>query len=220
MNKKLVLQVYIQDQSKKDAALEDLDMFSFIKEMYDTSQHFAKKYAERVGADYYCVSSLDEWEPVSGLMPTYQRLKIYDLPEYDQIFYLDSDCIIKDDAPDIFEQLGPVSAACSEIETPYALLQAAKLNIDPEAWINAGVLYLNKNDILLTKDLVLKYLKDPPNSRFDQDVLSKAFFDSGVKFKYLDPNLWNPHHDFFGKYVDHYCAQGKKLWDISKYKIK
>lgn len=220
MKKTLILQVYIEDElgHNADHDIKNADMFSFIKEMYETSQFFAKKYAKRVGADYYVISSMHEWEPVSGFIPTYQKLKLYDLLEYDQILYIDSDYIIKDNAPDIFKELGSVSAVCPEVWSENAVECANRVGAKPGEYFNAGMLYLNKNDILTTKEIVLEYLKEPPTKYFEQDLLNKAFANSSVKLTLLDPNSWNPHHNYFGEYADHYAGYGKQLWDISRYK--
>jgi hypothetical protein len=223
--KKLVLQSQIINVSSVPDSENILNggTYSYIREMYIASRAFAQKYAKRVGADYYCVSGLDGWEAVNGWHPTYQKFKLYDFEDYDQIFYIDSDYIIKDCAPDIFEEYGLVSAVCLEKNSQNL---AENIGIPGNRYFNAGMLYLNKKDIALTKDLIIEELgagEGEIEKKYyfpDQCMLNKVFFNSPVDLIYLDTDLWNPYLNTFGKYADHYSGLGKRMWNLSRYFAK
>lgn len=218
--KKLVLQVQIKDEKAEAEDISKASIFSYVKDIYNTSKELAEKYAKRCGADYYAISELNEWEPIAGWHPTYQKLKLYDLLQYDQILYIDSDYIIKESAPDIFEQYGPISAVCLE---QFAAENADKIGIPHDKYFNAGMLYLNKKDIIATKTPLLEMLsigEASANQKFkylDQCLLNKLFFETSIELTYLDGDLWNPYLYAFGEYADHYAGDGKRKWDPSRY---
>lgn len=73
---------------------------SYMKDMYDHSQVVMKEYADRVGADYVCITEMD----LKYTHPTFLRFKIFEqFKEYDQIMYVDADMFFHDMTPDLFE---------------------------------------------------------------------------------------------------------------------
>ena len=71
-----------------------------MKDMYDHSQVVMKQYADRVGADYVCITEMDSKYP----HPAFLRFKIFEqFKEYDQIMYVDADMFFHDMTPDLFE---------------------------------------------------------------------------------------------------------------------
>jgi lipopolysaccharide biosynthesis glycosyltransferase len=57
-----------------------------------------KNYAEKIGADFIC---LDEDRKFSAHWKKFELY--YLLKDYDRIIYVDTDLIIRDDCPDLFE---------------------------------------------------------------------------------------------------------------------
>lgn len=73
------------------------------EQMVSESKYYAIKYASKFNANYLCIhnSMLKGNYP-----PVYERLAVYELFEkynYDQILYLDSDCMVSDDCPNLFD---------------------------------------------------------------------------------------------------------------------
>src|SRR6266446_5134916 len=59
-----------------------------------------RAYAERIGADFHCI----EKQEISQTTVHWEKFQIYDLLEnYDRILYMDTDVIVRDDTPDLFE---------------------------------------------------------------------------------------------------------------------
>lgn len=59
-----------------------------------------KSYADRIGADFKCISE----QKISQTTPHWEKFQISSLlDEYDRIIYLDTDIIVRDDCPDLFD---------------------------------------------------------------------------------------------------------------------
>jgi hypothetical protein len=69
-----------------------------IKQLTDVTHPAIKAYAKRIGADFHVIQNATYENPEDWkfLIPEY-------LKDYDRVLYVDSDLIIRDDAPDIFE---------------------------------------------------------------------------------------------------------------------
>ena len=79
-----------------------------IKEMTNITHLSLKKYAKKCDADFKVLDDSTCSESVAYLM--YRILKIYDLFEdYDRILHLDSDMLVKNNCPNLFD-IVPVSA--------------------------------------------------------------------------------------------------------------
>lgn len=72
------------------------------KRMGTISHPLMKQYADRIGADFIV---LDE-KKLAQTTPHWEKFKILDiLADYERVLYLDSDIIIRDDAPNIFDEV-------------------------------------------------------------------------------------------------------------------
>jgi len=125
------------------------------EQLYVDSKIAATKYASRLNADYFCLSS----GMIPGdYSPTYQKLSFYYFFEqfnYDKIFLLDADAVVSTDCPSIF-QYDTVSAVtnCPSGSDP------SHNNQFPEHGISAlygkyfcsGVLLITRDFYNLTKD--------------------------------------------------------------------
>ena len=72
-------------------------------ELFDHSQILARRYAERIGADYVLFD--EPW--INFYNPTQERFRLVFedkwAEEYDNIMYIDCDAFIYDECPNIFE---------------------------------------------------------------------------------------------------------------------
>ena len=92
--KNLILQVTVKLPNPPKSS-----MFSYTEEMYDLSNKKCKEYADRVGADYVCITESKMPHPM------WDRMRIFDgeFTEYDQILYVDSDYFFHELTPNLFE---------------------------------------------------------------------------------------------------------------------
>ena len=59
-----------------------------------------KKYAKRIEADFLCINN----QKISQTTPHWEKFQIYELlNKYDRILYVDTDIIIRDDCPNLFD---------------------------------------------------------------------------------------------------------------------
>ena len=85
--KKLVLTIAIGDEYQQIAKLTHPTL---------------KAYAKRIGADFHSINETR----ISKTSPHWEKFQIYDwLKEYDRIIYIDTDIIVRDDTPDLFEEV-------------------------------------------------------------------------------------------------------------------
>lgn len=125
--KTLIYQVYVGKTSK----------------LYDHCTASAKKYAEKIGADYYCQrdpilkivpdpkfnNRSAEAVQKLGYLPIFEKENAFDLlGKYDRIAVIDSDVYIRDSAPDIFSEIdGYEFGAVCEREMPIHHQYKAKI---------------------------------------------------------------------------------------------
>ena len=106
----------------------------------EDSSSFAKEYADRVGADY----CFEREQKIPDMEPSHHtrffhafRATAPDWDDYDFVLYLDSDVIVKRDAPDIFEKgTDPLNQffACREI-VDYEAFLAKKMVWKKQGWL-------------------------------------------------------------------------------------
>jgi len=205
MSKKLVLQLNIPNGDSKSSLA-----FRYIEDMYAVSEQYAKNYALSTGADYYKIESANDYLLAESKHVAYQKLKVYDLKEYDNIFYIDSDYVIKSSAPNIFNICQNSFSAC--VETYPSVTQLAKrLGMTADRYMNTGMIYFVKDVLDSTREKVAEYLKFDWEY-MDQGIFNKLFFDSNIDFHKLEPAKWNPSFAGFGLYADHYAGINKLKW--------
>jgi lipopolysaccharide biosynthesis glycosyltransferase len=210
MNRNLVYQLNVPNKDAKSNRT-----FGYIKDMYETSQRMAQEYANRCGADYYVITDPNDWKPAIGKHVAYQKLKVYDFLEYDRIVYFDSDYIIKDSAPNIFELLGNKFSAVTDPGNADAF--ANRLGVSRDRYINTGFMYFTKDVLEKTRNIVLTEYIDKEWELMDQGLWSRIFCDLGIEYNNLPSAEWNPADITFGIYSDHYSGKAKNLWGTVKY---
>jgi len=206
MIKKLVFQINVPNYivTSKPTA------YTFVSDMYKISERNARLYAKKCDADYYVVTTPDDFKLAAGKHLDYQKLKAYDFNQYDQIVYFDSDYIIKDNAPDLFLLCKDQFSACVDAGKSAPRL-AEELVIPANRYFNAGFMYLTKEVLDLTRPYLVEYLKN--DYPFDgQGLLNKLFFDKNIIFNPLPAHQWNPVGKTFGEYADHYAGKKKERW--------
>lgn len=208
--KKLILQVSVPSENINQ---KKLDIFSYIQDMYETSNRMAKKYAKKVDADYYIVTKNDDWGLGKNKHPAYQKLKFYDFIEYDAVCYIDSDYIIKDNAPNVFKLFKDNFCAVKQNESGKRYRK--ELGIPEKYFPNTGFMYYPKHFIENTKPYIYEYIKED-YPLHDQGLLGKLLYDLKISFTELNAKDWNS-DTVFGTYGDHYGGRAKSLWGTVKY---
>lgn len=207
--KKLVYQLAVPNANSGAKGV-----FQYIKEMYDESHDQAKKYAARCNADYYLITDPNDWKPAEGKHIAYQKLKVYDFIDYDQIVYFDSDYIIKDNAPNLFEMLGNTFSAVTDVG-PGAYKHAKRIKIPADRYINSGFMYFTKEVLDKSRKSIIDHYIKFDYKLWDQCLWSKAFYELGLPYNPLKSIEWNPADVGFGIYCDHFSGDNKL-----KYKAK
>ena len=189
--------------------------YEYNESMYDVSNRYAKNYAKKYSADYYMLTKADEFTKAAGKHLDYQKLKIYDFLDYDVVLYLDSDYIIKDNAPNLFELCGNNFSAV--LDQGSAVIEKAKeLGMTHDRYFNAGMMYIPKWVLEITKDSIEDYLQKEYTLQ-GQGLLNKLFYDFNIPINQLNFMEWNPVKRTFGVYADHYSGNKKSRWGSVKY---
>jgi lipopolysaccharide biosynthesis glycosyltransferase len=211
--KTLIFQINVPFYSKHNPGQVE---YGYNQEMYAFSEQYARDYASKHNSDYYVLTSPIDYTPAAGKHLDYQKLKIYDFESYDAILYLDSDYIIKKNAPNVFELFEDKFSAVINPGKKATTELASNIGIPRNSYFNAGFMYIPKNVILATKDKVDEYLQQEYAFQ-GQGLLNKLFFDSGIELNSLNEHDWNPVKATWGTYGDHYCGRKKKRWNNTLY---
>jgi lipopolysaccharide biosynthesis glycosyltransferase len=214
MSKNLVLQLAVKLDQSETTKSNKITTFSYVDDMYKVSEEKARKYAQKFSADYYVVTHKNDWSPGIGRHISYQKFKVYDFLEYDKILYVDSDYIIKDAAPNLFELYNDFAAVVDPGETEKL---AAGIGIPKERYFNSGFVLFTKDVLIKTKNNILKCDLSAKWKLMDQAVWNKIMYEAGIDFIKLDADHWNPVTKTFGLYGDHYSGINKSLWDSNRY---
>lgn len=210
--KKIVFQINIPNFSQKNP---EFLPYSYNQDMYEISNRNAMRYALKCGAAYYLLADKNDFVPAIGKHLDYQKLKFYDFSDYDAVLYLDSDYIIKDNAPDLFEICGDNFSICLD-QGSSVIDRANELQMTHDRYFNAGMMYIPKTVIECTKQTALDYLQNEYVLQ-GQGLLNKLFYDCGIIPNVLNYMDWNPVKRTFGTYADHYSGNKKDRWGTVSY---
>lgn len=116
-----------------------------------------KAYADRVGADFVVMRDFGRHK-----FPGYQKLEIGPLlytKRYDRVLYVDTDILIRDDAPNLFD-LVPAEQVGLLNEGKYVDRRQAKFNLNPHyaAWWTSDV-YYNTGVMLVSRGHEMAFLR-------------------------------------------------------------
>lgn len=214
--KKLVLQLNIQPESESENVVKGYTWL-YKNDLYAISNKFAKIYASKCNADYYCITNKNDWVPAKGKHIAYQKLKFYDFKdEYDAILFLDSDYIIKNNAPDIFDLYKNQNCVVQDKGNAASKL-AKNIKIGTDKYFNSGFMLLTRDFLHSTENIVLKQYIQKDWKLADQGLLNKLMVENNVEVTYLDSKLWNDPVNIFSKYGDHYGGSHKLNFDSNLY---
>lgn len=206
--KKLVLQVdiFIPDNEIKTG----MKRYKPVRDLYKLSEFQARKYAKKWGADYLKITDSNF---LPDKHPVFQRLKMYELIEYDQILYLDMDAVILDICPNPFTLFeGVIFSAVRDRDwdknKEKTQIHKAKINklygAKPDyRSFCSGVMLISKEFLLQTKDEWRKYLYSYDKSgEKDQGIFNKLIIECyDGKYNELGEE-WGSWYRY-GKYIDH-----------------
>ena len=156
-----------------------------------------KNYANKIGADFYKINTCET-------TPHWAKFQLYELlNKYDRIIYLDTDLIVRDDCPDLFDivpynQIGSFNEA-RFASREYTFFETAKAyGIDPSKiwdgkYYNSGVLVISKCHKKLFKRPELEFCNFYEQSylnlklstqefKRDKKVDTSLMFDLSYKF--------------------------------------
>ena len=220
--KTLVLQVYVK--------LDDhtgFKRFEPVKDLYALSERQAKFFAEKWGADYHQITDCDF---LPDKHPVYQRLKMYEMPEYDQILYLDMDAVVLPSCPNVFEKFKDHKFTAvqnydwdrktdkyDEIRNRAISIYEAKPDYRPFC---SGVMLIRKDFLESTKNLWRDYLYTyDKKGEHDQGIFNKMVIETGGEYNELGKE-WGAWYAS-GKYIDHLGGPFRKHdFNLSKYRKK
>ena len=211
----LVFQVQIQPNGGRS---EGRKKFHYVEDLYKLSSKRALTYAEFTEAEYFCLKS-DEWLG-KEYSPAYHKLYIYELFKegYDKIFYLDSDSIIREDCPNIFEY-DVVSAMQDKSNTPSGLQKQQRdkerFNLREDYnYFCSGTMLFDRKFYENTKDYWREEL-EKPQPQHDQSLFNILCNNYYGNYNILS-NDWG-HWSKKGKYITHInTSGGTKTFDESK----
>lgn len=218
--RKLIIQVQIDPKHNTHNISRK---FHHIDDLYRLSAAQAKKYAEICGSDYVQITDCNF---LPNKHPCFQRLKLFHLDNYDSILYLDSDAIIMNDIPNIFDIYGHHNFCATwdinwDSQSQYyknVLKQVQKRfgSTDTYKPFCSGVMLLNKSFIDVAKTIYPKYL-DEFNNRgyYDQGVLNKTIVEMGESYTRL-PEDWGAWYKT-GKYIVHLATSKKLHFNLDKF---
>jgi len=219
----LVFQVNIKPNGVKTSGKKK---FQYSSGLYDFSNQRAKDYADKVGADYFCLNTTD-WLG-NDYPPCYHKLYVYELlNKYEKVFYLDSDAIITKLCPNIF-QFNKLSALLDN--TPNTEAGQKKLqrkntihNLPSfHDYFCSAVILFDQRFFELTKGYWREELgvwKNVKNGQHDQSIFNVLASKYYGEIKVLDYD-WGAHWKR-GKYIVNYGGPSYKLeWKKTIKKFK
>lgn len=212
MKKNLVLQVQIPN----DKNVRCNKTFNYIKSLYDLSKDSAKEYALRTNADYHCI---EDFSYLPDFSAAFQRYAMFEMDNYEYIFYVDSDAIITSFCPNIFDLgiSGLAAVADFDESNPEHLRRMKKLRkrlkLQNKSLFCNGIFLSDKNWRLKIKDKFLSLIKKERDIR-DQYALNRSH--DGEPWHELSYH-WGAWYRQ-GKYIQHYG--GKKAKEFFKNNLK
>ncbi len=198
-NKKLVLTLSIGEE---------------YEELSKITHPIIKKYADKIGADFHAISE----QKISDTTPHWEKFQIYNLlNKYDRILYVDTDIIIRDDCPDLFEEvdmslLGAFNEAQFTQRNPSFYKSCETYGINYENWngeyYNTGVMVLSRIHKQLFKKPELEYM-----NFFEQGYINAVIHRDKIKthnlsYKFNRVSALDVFtgEDRFASYIVHYAG--------------
>ena len=206
--RKLVLTIAIGKDYKKIAELT----------------HFTiKKYAKKIEADFLCINS----QKISQTTPHWEKFQIYNLlNQYDRILYIDTDIIIRDDCPDLFDivpenKLGMFNEAPWTDRSKELLIDTCKqYNTTLPDWngkyYNTGVMVISKQHKYLFKKPDKEIFNFYEQSYLNMVIAMEKPLISELSYKFNRMTCMDKFtgEERFESYIIHYAGYPNINWII------
>lgn len=192
--------------------------------MSEITHSSIKQYAKKIGADFKCIDK----QKISQTTPHWEKFQIYDLlNKYDRILYIDTDVIIRDDCPDLFEivpknRLGMFNEAPYTDRSKELLIDICKVyNKTLSQWngkyYNSGIMIISKQH---------KYLFKKPEKEvfnfYEQSYLNMIIalekplmYDLPYKFNRMTCIDKLTGEERFASYIIHYAGYPNLDWILN-----
>lgn len=218
--KRAILQVQIEPKQEHQQLTRT---FHHIKDLYDLSAKQARKYAAECNADYVQVTDCSF---LPDKHPAFQRLKLFEMDQYDEILYLDSDAVIMNDIPNIFE-LYKGHEFCATMDVNWHSDSIYYKNVkkkvcerynasDSYLPFCSGVMLMNRQWIDKAKSIYPKYLNEfDTRGYYDQGIMNSIVVEMGENYSIL-PEDWGAWYKQ-GKYIIHLATNKKKKFVLDSF---
>lgn len=174
-----------------------------------------RSYAKRIGAEFLSI----EKPKISSTTPHWEKFQIYELlNEYDRILYIDTDIIIREDCPDLFEivpsnQLGmfneaPFTDRSKELMIDICKSYDTKLEEWNGQYYNSGVMVISRTHKQIFKKPEKEIFNFFEQSYLNMVIAMKQTNVFSLEYKFnrmtcLDPIIGE---DRFASYIIHYAG--------------
>ena len=220
--KRLILQVNVELDDHTGFA-----RFKPVKEIYRLSEQQARQAAENWHADYLQIT---DCAYLPDKHPVFQRFKMYEMTEYDEILYLDMDAVVLPHCPNIFTRLqGNTFSAVRDSPWDEIRKRTGKSYDDERAKINqvlgaspdyrpfcSGVMLITREFLDRTRNEWPQYLDQFDRAAHDQSIFNKLVV-SCYNGQYNELNEdWGPWYRS-GKYIEHIGGPFKKFFNLERF---
>lgn len=158
------------------------------QKMAEITHPSIKKYAEKIGADFLNLSE----KKIAQTTPHWEKFQIFDLlSKYNRILYLDTDLIVREDCPNLFDEvdeskLGMFNEAPFTDRSKELLIDVCRqYNVKLDSWngkyFNSGVMVISKRH----KNLFRKPQKEVFNF-YEQSYLNMMIAKQDIYMHELD----------------------------------
>lgn len=202
--KRLIYQVYVGKQN----ALYDFCTASVASycERYGIDHIIQRTPILRIKPDVFATNrSKESYEKHGGFLPIYEKENAFDyFRDYNQIAVIDADIYIKENVPDVFDEMEGLHDFGAVVEREMPLTQAyrqkiqgySRMQYDPLRsvdwkWNSSGAEFFNMGMVVLNKSFE-KYLKGQSAKEFLHRSEFKRFIDGDGAWKWsTDQTLLN-----------------------------
>lgn len=148
------------------------------EELNKLTHPFMKSYAAKIGADFLCINKLT----ISKSTPHWEKFQIYDLlNKYERIIYFDSDILLRDDCPNLFDivpkdKLGAFNEAPFTARTKEMMISVCKAyHMTLPSWngkyYNTGVMVVSR---------IHKYLFQKPEFEYNEFFWEQGYLNIAI----------------------------------------
>ena len=211
MGKNLVCQIFFDKKLITDYRVHEKDQTRgevvtskhLDNELFQHSQILAKRYAERVGADYV----LFDKPHINFYNPSQERFRLMEedhwADTYDNILYVDCDAFIYNECPNIFEEYPQENLRIARDMNPAIPNQekviVSEVGLDKvrQSYFNAGILLLHSSTLRVLKK-VIKYKERFPILPYgDQSELNYCTLKYDIPHTVMDQRFNSYDRDAF-----------------------